>query len=95
MLWIFHLTGTSVIPVFYRGLYAALTANTQHPLVIYMEPMVMIQIVPDPPVSFIWAFLVDLLYLFCKLFVFCGSVAQLPGCPLVVCAAGYVQQRTG
>lgn len=86
--------GTAMIAVLDGGLDVPDPADPEDPLVTYMDPMVMLQFVPDPPVALIRAFLMNLFYLFRNLLVFRSSVAQFAGCPFVVCAAGYMQQLT-
>ena len=52
-----------MIIVFHRGTYIFAPADTQHPLVINMDTMVVAKIVIEPSISLIRAFCMDLLNL--------------------------------
>ena len=62
--------GTAMAAVLDGGLDAPGTANTKHPLVIYMDAVVMLQFVPDPPVALVRTIRVNGLYLLrqCRVF---------------------------
>ena len=94
VLRVFGLSGASVVAVLNCGFYILCPANSQNPLVVDMDTVIMPQIVVDPAISLVRAFHVDLLHCFCTLFILCGSYTQLPGIPLVVSRTGNVQQCT-
>ena len=55
----------------------------------------MAQIVVEPPVALVRAFLMDILDRIREMFVLRSPPAQLPGSPLVVCRACRMEQLTG
>ena len=84
ILRILGLPGASTVVVLNCGFHILCPANSQNPLIVDMETVIMTQIVIDPAISLVRAFYVDFLHCFCNLFILCGSYAQLPGIPLVV-----------
>lgn len=95
ILRILRLPGASAVVVFHGGAYVSGSADAEHPLVIDVDTMVMAQIVIEPPVALIWAFLVDLFNLVRKAFVLRSSPAQFSGCPFVVGRTGHMEQFAG
>ena len=87
ILWIFCMPRAAVVVVLDGGLDALSPADAKNSFVVYMNMLVVLQIVIDATVAFIWAVHVDLLDLLGKLHVLCGSGTQLAGRPLVVCRA--------
>lgn len=69
--------GTSTTVVFHGRAYISGSANTEHPLVIDMDTMVMAQVVIESTVAFVWIFLVNLFNLVRKKFILRSSPAQL------------------
>ncbi len=55
----------------------------------------MTQVVIEPPVTLIRAFLMDFFKLVCQTFILYGSPAQLAGIPLVVSGSSHMEQLTG
>lgn len=87
--------GTSTAVVFHGRAYISSSANTEHSLVIDMDPMVMAQVIIEPTVAFIWTFLVNLFNLVRKEFILRGSPAQFSRSPFVVSRASHMEQFTG
>ena len=87
--------GTSAVVVFHGRAYISGSADAEHSLVIDVDTMVMAQVVIEPPVALIWAFLVDLFNLVRKAFVLRSSPAQFSGCPFVVGRTGHMEQFAG
>lgn len=56
-----------------------------------MDTMVMTQIIIESSVTFIRAFLMDLLNLVSQTFILRSSAAQFPGSPFVVSRTGYME----
>ena len=94
VLRVFGLSGASAVAVLNCGFYILCPANSQNPLIVDMDTVIMPQIVVDPAISLVRAFHVDFLHCFCNFFILCGPYAQLPGIPLVVSRTGDVQQCT-
>ena len=90
-----RLPGTSAVVVFHGRAYISGSADAEHPLVIDMDTIVMAQVVIEPPVAFIWAFLVDLFNLVRKAFILRSSLAQFSGSPFVVSRASQMEQFAG
>lgn len=78
MLRVFGLPGAAMVIVFHSGPYISGPADTQHPLVIDVDTMVMPQIVIESSVTFIRVFIMDLFNLVSQTFIFRGSAAQFP-----------------
>jgi len=91
---ILGLPGASAVVVLNCGFYILFPTNSQNPLIVDMDAVIMPQIVIDPAISFIRAFHVDFLHCFCNIFVLCSSYTQLPGIPLVVSGTRDMQQCT-
>lgn len=87
--------GAAMVVVLDRGTDIFDPADAEHPFVIDMDAAVMAQIVVEPPVSLIWAFLVELFELFRKPFILRSPPAQLAGSPSVVGRACHMEQLTG
>ena len=77
-------SGAAVVAVLDRGLDARGTADAKDSLVVDVDVVVMAQLVVDPTIALIRALHVDLLHLFGKCLVLCGSGAQLARRPLVI-----------
>ncbi len=84
VLRIFCVPGAATIVVLDRGADISDPADAEHPLVVDMDAAVMAQVVIEPSVALIRAFLMDLFKLVCQTFILCGSPAQLAGIPFVV-----------
>ena len=95
ILRILRLSGTSTVAVFHGRAYISGSADSEHPLVIDTNVIVMTQVVIEPPVAFIRAFLMDFFKLVCQTFILYGSSAQLAGIPLVVSGSSHMEQLTG
>ena len=95
ILRVLSLPGAAMAIIFHSRSYVPGTADAQYPLVIYMDTMVMTQIIIESSVTFIWAFLVDLFDLVRKAFILRRSPAQFSGCPFVVGRTGYMEQFAG
>ena len=85
---------TAVVAVLDGGLDVFLATDPQHPFVVNVDAVVMTKIIVDAAISFVGAFHVDLLDLFCKCLVFCRSGAFLAGQPAIIRCSGYLQHRT-
>ena len=57
------LPGTAIVGILDRGFDVFPAADPQHTFIVYLDPMIPLQIVTDPPVAFVGALHVDLLYL--------------------------------
>ena len=95
ILRILRIPGTSAVVVFHGRAYISGSADAEHPLVIDVDTIVMAQVVIEPPVAFIRAFLVDFFNLVRKAFILRSSPAQFSGCPFVVGRTGHMEQFTG
>ena len=95
ILRIFCMSGAATVVVLDRGADISDPADAEHPLVVDMDAAVMAQIVIEPPVALVWAFLMDLLDRIREIFVLRGPVAQLAGSPLVVSRTRRVEQLAG
>ena len=95
MLGILCPPGAATVIVFYRGTYIFGPADTQHPLVIDIDTMVVAKIIIDTSEAFVWMLCVDILHLPGYLLVLRRSAAHLAGRPLVVGGTGHIQQLTG
>ncbi len=71
--------GAAVTVVLDGGLDTIGAADAKDALVVDMDIVVVSQLVVDPTISLIWAFHVDLLYLFGKYLILYGSGTQLAG----------------
>ena len=90
-----RLPGTSTVVVFHGSAYISGSANTEYPLVINMNAIVMAQVIIESTVAFIWTFLVNLFSLVRKAFILRSSPAQFSGCPFVVGRTGHLEQFAG
>ena len=84
MLRIGSLPGTAIVLVLNSRLDIQAAANTKHPLLIYIQFVVVCQIVLDPAISFVRIFSMYLLHDFCDLLVFQLSAALFSAQPAVV-----------
>lgn len=80
---------------FHRGAYIFGPADTQHSLIIDMDTIVVTQIVIEPPIALIRAFLMDLFDLVSQALILLSSMAQFPSGPSVVGGTGYMEQFAG
>ena len=92
VLRILGLPSTAVVGVLNRGLDSALSAYSEHALVIDRNPMEDLQIISEPPVAFGRVLHVHLLQLVSYLLIFFLSRRQLPAVPFVIGRSGNVQQ---
>ena len=76
ILRIFCVPGAATVVIFHGRAYISGPADAEHPFVIDMDTSVMAQIVVEPPVSLIRAFLVELFELFSKPLILCGPLAH-------------------
>ena len=66
ILWIFCVTSTAVVAVLNGGFNFSDLANTQNAFDVYMNVLVMLQVIPDAAVALVWAFHVNGFDLFDK-----------------------------
>ena len=90
-----RLPGTSTVVVFHGRAYISGSANTEYPLVINMNAIVMAQVIIESAVAFIRTSLVDLFNLARKAFILRSSPTQFSGCPFVVSRASHMEQFAG
>lgn len=95
ILRVLGLPGTAMAVVFYGGPDIPGATDTQHSLVIYMDAIVVAQIIIEPSVSFIRTLLVDLFDLVGQTLIFHSSAAQLPRNPFMVGGASHMESFTG
>ena len=76
ILRVLRLSGAATVVIFHGRAYISGPADAEHPFVIDMDTSVMAQIVVEPPVSLIRAFLVELFELFSKPLILCGPLAH-------------------
>ena len=76
ILRIFRVPGAATVVIFHGRADISGPADAEHPLVVDMDTSVMAQIVVEPPVSLIRAFLMDLLKRVRKSFILCGPLAH-------------------
>ena len=84
--------GASIVGVLNRRLDSFLPADSQYTLVVYLDPMITLQIIPDSSVAFIRSLRVDLFNLICNPFVFCFISGNVPVKPFVVSGMAYMPQ---
>ena len=89
---IFSMPGASIVGVLDRRLDSFLPADSQYTLVVYLDPMITLQIIPDSSVAFIRSLRVDLFNLICNTFVFCVISGNAPVKPFVVSGTAYMPQ---
>ena len=89
---IFSMPGASIVGVLDRRLDSFLAADSQYTLVVYLDPMITLQIIPDSSVAFIRPVRVDLFNLICNPFVFCFISGNAPVKPFVVSGTAYMPQ---
>ena len=94
MLWIRGLPGTTVVLVLNGGLYIQTTANPEYPFLIYIQIVVMSQIVLDPAVAFVWILCMYLFHKLCEFLVFNLSGTLLAAEPTIVTCSGHSQDST-
>ena len=87
--------GAAMVIIFHSRSYVPGTADAQYPLVIYMDTMVVTQIIIESSVTFIWTLLMNLFNLICQKLILRSSPAQFPRCPFVVGRTGYMEQFAG
>lgn len=66
-------------------------ANAQYSLVVYVDVLVVPQVIVDPAVPLIRALCVNLLDLFSQALVFCRPFTFYPGAPLVIGRPGNME----
>ena len=86
------LSGAAMAAVFHRGAYIFGPADAQHPLIIHMDAIVVTQIVIEPPIALIRAFLMDFFDLVSQALILLSSMAQFPTRPSVVGGTGHMEQ---
>ena len=91
-LGIFSMPGASIVGVLDRGLDSFLPADSQYTLVVYLDPMITLQIIPDSSVAFIRSLRVDFFNLICNPLVFCFISGNAPVKPFVVSGTAYMPQ---
>lgn len=91
MLWIIGVSGTTVVLVLNRGFNASDTTDTQYTLVVHMNPMVVLQIVPNAPVAFVGAFGVNSFDFVSEFVVLCHPLAGFACRPTVISSSRYAQ----
>ena len=69
-------SGAAMVIVLYGGADISGPADAEHPFVVDMDAAVMAQIVIEPPVALIRAFLMELFELFSKPLILCGPLAH-------------------
>lgn len=89
ILRILSVASAAVVLVLNGRLDALDLANTQYVFVIDMNPVVMLQVIPDTPVSFVRALHVNGFDLIGKFLVFRSSLAGLTGDPAVISSSRY------
>ena len=89
---IFSMPGASIVGVLDRRLDSFLPADSQYTLVVYLDPMITLQIIPDSSVAFIRSLRVDLFNLICNPLVFCFISGNAPVKPFVVSGTAYMPQ---
>ena len=89
---IFSMPGASIVGVLDRRLDSFLPADSQYTLVVYLDPMITLQVIPDSSVAFIRSLRVDLFNLICNPLVFCFISGNAPVKPFVVSGTAYMPQ---
>lgn len=89
------LSGTAMAAVFHCGAYIFGPADTQHSLIVDMDTVVVTQIVVEPPIALIRAFLMYFFNLVSQTLILLSSMAQLPSGPSVVGGTGHMEQFAG
>lgn len=89
------LPGAAMAAVFHGGSYISGTADAQHSFVIYMDAIVVAQIVIESSVPFIRVLLMDFFNLVSQTFIFLSSAAQLPRNPFMIGRARHMEQSAG
>lgn len=84
-----------MVIVFNCGLNIPCAADTQYPLVVDVDIVVMPQVIIDTPVTFVWTFYMDFLHLFGDTFVLSGPVAYFARSPLIVSRTNHMEQLAG
>lgn len=76
ILRVLSLSGAATVVIFHGRANISGPADAEHPLVVDMDAAVMAQIVIEPPVALVWAFLVELFELFSKPIILRGPLAH-------------------
>jgi len=92
VLWVLCLSGAAVAGVLDGRFDILGPADTQHPLIIDMNALIMAQLVVYPAVAHIRVLRVDLLDLLRQRLIFCCPVAEFASSPLVVSGTGDMEQ---
>lgn len=87
---ILSIPGTATVCVLYGRFNIPAAADSQGSFVADVNVVVSVQVIPNPAVTFVWAFRVNLLCKICNLLVFLLPISLFPGKPSVVCASGYM-----
>lgn len=95
MLGIGGLSGTAIVLVLNGGLDIQTAADTEHPLFIHIQLVVMGQIILDPAVSFVRILCMDPFHNLGKLLVFQLSGTLLSTEPAVIGRSGHAKYSTG
>jgi hypothetical protein len=82
----------AVVIILNCGFNISCAADTQYSLVINMKVMVVSQVIIDTPVTFVWIFHMDFLYLFGDAFVLSSPAAYFTRNPPVVSRTSHMEQ---
>ena len=86
------LAGTSVVGILDRGFYPFLPADPQYAFVVYLDAVILLQIILYSAITFIGTFRVDLLNFSGDPFVLCVIGRYTSMEPFVVCCMAYMAQ---
>ena len=95
ILWIFCMPRAAVVVVLDGGFDALSPADAKNSFVVYMNMLVVLQIVIDATVALVRVLHVDLLDLLRNLLVLHGPGAPFTGCPTKIGRSGNMQELTG
>lgn len=95
VLWILGAPGATLVSILDGGFDIPDSADTQHTLIVHMDAVVVAQVIIEPAVTFIRAFLVDSFYDTSQALILCRPAARFPRNPLVVGGARYLEQSAG
>lgn len=84
ILWVLRPPRAAMIVVLDRGTDISGPADTEHPLVVDVDSVVMTQVIIESPIALIRTSLMDLLNCIRKMLIFCSPLAQLARSPSVV-----------
>ena len=86
--------GAAAVIVFHCRAYIPGPADSQHPLVIDMDTIVVAQIIIEPSVAFIRALCMNLFNRICQTLIFLRSAAQVPLSPFMISRTSNMEQTT-